>query len=371
MKVFRNRILKSFKGKDKKDDAEINYSLMPQPDGNVLRSTDFLSSLDLLCEGEIEGFVNPDGALVKGIDVLQAVYLNDVPILEVESNDSVPAQQGEDTIAPEVIISGDNPTVIELGQELFVDEGADSNGGEAVSAVSDVNDQVLGSYTVTYSATDASGNTSTATRTVEVFGDNISLLAWGVGGFNSNDWVYDSQDNEWSVPGGPRMSKNTDNQWELRYGTSTVYFRTTSSYTSDVPLNIPRNDWNALGGVSSIRQIGFIVSDSEYPSSSITLQNFGPTTKAFNGTYSFTNGQEMSYTKTTNGETYYIYSRTGVQSAAGFRWTLRVGGNEWFWSDDFDPTADIDNILDISLGGFTNAAAIPSNYPQPVIGTIT
>jgi len=50
MRVFKNRLLKSFKGKGgSKDDADVNYSLLNQPEGNILRSTDFLSSLDLLC----------------------------------------------------------------------------------------------------------------------------------------------------------------------------------------------------------------------------------------------------------------------------------------------------------------------------------
>lgn len=85
MRVFKNRLLKSFKGKGgSKSDADVNYSLLNQPRGNLLRSTDFLNSLDLLCEGEIGGFVNPAGHFVEGVDVLQAIYLDDVPVLEVQ-----------------------------------------------------------------------------------------------------------------------------------------------------------------------------------------------------------------------------------------------------------------------------------------------
>ena len=58
MRILKNRILKSFRGKGSKGDAEVNYSLLNQPDGNFLQSNDFVKSLDLLCEGEIEGFVN-------------------------------------------------------------------------------------------------------------------------------------------------------------------------------------------------------------------------------------------------------------------------------------------------------------------------
>ena len=85
MKVFKNRLLKSLKGRGSdKTEADVNYSLLGQPAGTFLRSTDYLSSLDLLCEGEIEGFVNPNGTLVNGVDVFQAVYLDDVPVLEAQ-----------------------------------------------------------------------------------------------------------------------------------------------------------------------------------------------------------------------------------------------------------------------------------------------
>jgi hypothetical protein len=54
----------------------------------------------------------------------------------------------------------------------FVDPGAtanDSCGGPlSVSVTGSVNTSVVGTYTLTYSATDASGNTGTATRTVLV-----------------------------------------------------------------------------------------------------------------------------------------------------------------------------------------------------------
>lgn len=86
MRVFKNKLLKSFKGRGaSKEDADVNYSLLGQPNGNFLRSTDYLSSLDLLCEGEIEGFVNPNGTLVEGVDVLQAVYLDGIPVLELQT----------------------------------------------------------------------------------------------------------------------------------------------------------------------------------------------------------------------------------------------------------------------------------------------
>lgn len=45
-------------------------------------SVDYLYSLDLLCQGPIEGFVNKNGAEVSGLNVLQATYFNESPVLE-------------------------------------------------------------------------------------------------------------------------------------------------------------------------------------------------------------------------------------------------------------------------------------------------
>ena len=64
-------------------------------------------------------------------------------------------------------ILGDNPATIELGS-TYTDAGATSDGGETVSSSGSVDPNTVGTYTITYSATDAAGNTSTATRTVNV-----------------------------------------------------------------------------------------------------------------------------------------------------------------------------------------------------------
>ena len=57
---------------------------------------------------------------------------------------------------------------VELGA-TYDDAGATADGGETVTLTTGtVDTDTVGSYTVTYSATDAAGNTGTATRTVTV-----------------------------------------------------------------------------------------------------------------------------------------------------------------------------------------------------------
>ena len=71
-----------------------------------------------------------------------------------------------DTTAPVITITGDNPATVEKGA-TYTDAGASANGGETVTTTGTVNTGVVGSYTLTYSATDGT-NTGTATRTVNV-----------------------------------------------------------------------------------------------------------------------------------------------------------------------------------------------------------
>ena len=79
-----------------------------------------------------------------------------------------------DTTAPVITVVGDNPATVELGA-TYTDAGATSDGGETVTTSGTVDTTTVGEYTITYSATDASNNTGTATRTVNVE-DSLSAL---------------------------------------------------------------------------------------------------------------------------------------------------------------------------------------------------
>ena len=76
-----------------------------------------------------------------------------------------------DDVPPVITISGLNPATVELGA-TYTDAGATANdayhGTTTVTSSSNVDTTAVGSYTVTYTATDKDGNTATATRTVNV-----------------------------------------------------------------------------------------------------------------------------------------------------------------------------------------------------------
>ena len=76
----------------------------------------------------------------------------------------------QDTTPPTITILGDNPSNVEVGS-TFSDPGVtvyDQDGSSTYTTTGTVDTNVLGSYALTYTATDNSGNQATATRTVNV-----------------------------------------------------------------------------------------------------------------------------------------------------------------------------------------------------------
>ena len=76
----------------------------------------------------------------------------------------------QDTTPPTITILGDNPSNVEVGS-TFSDPGVtvyDQDGSSTYTTTGTVDTNVLGTYALTYTATDNSGNQGTATRTVNV-----------------------------------------------------------------------------------------------------------------------------------------------------------------------------------------------------------
>ena len=73
----------------------------------------------------------------------------------------------EDTTAPVVTLNGNASITIEKGS-TYNEQDATSDGGESVTISGTVDVNTVGTYIITYSATDTAGNTGTATRTVTV-----------------------------------------------------------------------------------------------------------------------------------------------------------------------------------------------------------
>ena len=88
----------------------------------------------------------------------------------LDDDDQAP-EPAPDTTAPVVTLIGDASVTIEKGT-TYIEQGAtasDFNDDDVpVTITGYVDADTVGTYTITYSATDASGNTGLATRTVNV-----------------------------------------------------------------------------------------------------------------------------------------------------------------------------------------------------------
>lgn len=87
------------------------------------------------------------------------------------SNSPAPIPNVTDNVAPVITLTGDAATTVEFG-EVYVDAGATAldnvDGNVTVEVDGEVNTSSLGSSTLTFTATDNSGNSSSVIRTIHV-----------------------------------------------------------------------------------------------------------------------------------------------------------------------------------------------------------
>ena len=142
-----------------------------------------------------------------------------------------------DTTAPILTVTGDNPLLHEV-VTTYVDAGATvtdasisvSSNSITVVTTGSVNASVLGSYTKTYTATDASGNSSTTTRkivvqdtvgpVITVLGESIQTIQYGSNYIDAGATAIDALDGSVLV--------SLDSTW----GTSDAFGTYTMTYTA-------------------------------------------------------------------------------------------------------------------------------------------
>jgi len=85
----------------------------------------------------------------------------------------------ENNIKPTIQLQGDNPLVLGLNDN-YIEPGVSSTDALGntviVNSVNNINNTVIGSYTVTYTANDLYSNTKVLTRTVNVVDDNLPII---------------------------------------------------------------------------------------------------------------------------------------------------------------------------------------------------
>ena len=81
-----------------------------------------------------------------------------------------------DTTPPVITVTGSNPMTVELSGN-YTELGATADTGETVTASGTVDVSTVGTYTITYTATDAASNVGTATRTVNVVDTTAPIIS--------------------------------------------------------------------------------------------------------------------------------------------------------------------------------------------------
>ena len=119
---------------------------------------------------EQEGTQNPS-RLKEIADELSAIQKALLAIAGAAIISNVTDDGYDDNVPPVITLNGSNPDSVELGT-AYSDPGATADdafhGSTPVTSSGTVDSTTVGSYTITYTATDLDGNTATATRTVNV-----------------------------------------------------------------------------------------------------------------------------------------------------------------------------------------------------------
>lgn len=202
-----------------------------------------------------------------------------------------------DTTAPVITMNGTNPYQVKIGG-VYTDLGATAldnmDGNVAVSVTTDIVPSVLGLYSVVYTAVDSNGNTSTATRIVNVW-DTVyadSLLT------AIRDTTYTNGTYDMIING-------------ITYSVELVNIYSDTTYSSDVALG----DSTTNKKVLAVKYHGNLTIDSGVTVTATTVSNLTYKKGMFlyvagdfvnNGTVSMT----ARGTYNTAGENVYLWKNT-------------------------------------------------------------
>ena len=284
-----------------------------------------------------------------------------------------------DTTAPVITITGDNPVTIELGS-TYTDEGAtatDLSGDITVTSTSTVDTSVVGSYTVTYTAADASGNeATTVTRTVNVVdttapvititGDNPVTIELGSTYTDAGATATDNYDTEISVTTTGFVDSDTIGVYTLTYtatdssGNTTTATRTVNVVDTTAPvITLNGDNPTTIEVGTTFTDPGASASDNYDTEISVTVsgevnsENLGSYTLTYTATDN--SGNTTTATRIVNvvDTTAPVITITGDNPT-----TIEVGGT--FTDPGASATDNYDSEISVTVSGEVNSENIGS-----------
>ena len=190
------------------------------------------------------------------------------------SGDDTGDDDTTDTVAPVITLNGDEVMSVEAGTS-YTDPLAtatdDVDGDVSVTTTGTVDTSTVGTYTLTYSATDAAGNTGSATRTVNVVdttpptitlnGDATVSLVVGGSFTDPGATATDSVDGAVSVSTTGSVDTGTVGSYTLTY-TATDTRGNTSSITRTVHVTAVADTTPPVITLNGAATVTIIVGDS-------------------------------------------------------------------------------------------------------------
>lgn len=242
-----------------------------------------------------------------------------------------------DLVAPVIELAGDNPMTIEV-HGIFSDPGAvvtdNIDTGLVAVAAGAVNTDVLGTYTVTYTATDRSGNTATATRTISVVdttaptivldGDNPMTISFGSIYTEPGASVTDNYDAELKAVATGKVITTTAGTYTVTYtatdssNNTARTARTVIVKANHAPTTVKDSYSTNKGTALTIAAPGVLGNDTDADGNGMTVVKtskpyFGKLIMNSNGSFSYTPDK---YFFGTDSFRYYASDGTSYSNAA-------------------------------------------------------
>ncbi len=247
------------------------------------------------------------------------------PFFQISSG-KITIQQGVDNTAPVITITGSNTIEIVKGQ-TYTDAGAtatdDFDSIVSVITTGTVDTKTLGTYTITYTATDKTGNTATTIRTVTVIADtvapvitlngasNISVYQ-GVNYSDAGATAVDNLDGVVTVSSAGTVDTTTTGSYEITYTAvdnagNTTTIKRTVNVVADTVAPVIRLNGNAV--INIIKGLSYVeagATATDNKDGSVTVSILGSVDTSVTDSYTITYsaidqaGNSASVTRTVN-----------------------------------------------------------------------